>query len=327
MCSLFLFMNELLFHEGGTLYLDEPFLAQPSAATITIRTLRDRPLSELHPSFDDIEDVVCDVSNLELTLPETNKGAKVFSPISTSGTVDDLTNPGYRMLIVRGGRRHYARVSEFDGAVSSFRLDEGLDFPLKEGDKAYGLRVSVGVDWTDVTSDFTGQVKATWTVTVDGKIRKISKVYDVVRQLLERPATWADVIARRPDVDTQVSAIKNKEQFVITAWEDVVTMLYNMGIRHNLIFSDNSTILRDVTVIQTLYNMTMYHSLPIPQSFMGQGDTYLYRLEQERNMALGQFLLPVDDNQDDQISPDEIGAHRRGVWFRTNINHRVSYES
>jgi hypothetical protein len=51
-------VNELIYQQGGTLYLDEPWAAQPTAATITIRTLADKALSTLGGGFVDIEDLM-----------------------------------------------------------------------------------------------------------------------------------------------------------------------------------------------------------------------------------------------------------------------------
>lgn len=320
-------MNELLYQQGGTLILDEKFTSQPASATITLRTMSDDVLSSIDSTFDDIEDEACTVDDLVLTLSASAKGARVFTPAATAGTIPDLTSPGYRLLIIRGGRKYFAQVSEYDtdgDDIVSFRVDEGIDFVISNGDMAYGLRVSYDVDWSTVTSDYTGRIKAVWTVTLaDGTVHKIGKVYDCVKQVLVKQATWSDVVARRPDADIHLSEIRDKEKLVDVAWDDIVTKLYNMGIRHNLVYPDYSTVLRDATVMQCLYNMTMHQGIPAPVLFAAQGRDYTDWLYREISSILGQFLLPVDDNEDGILSRSEVGTNRRAVWLRNRTNHRV----
>jgi len=313
-------MNELIYQAGGTLYLDEPFEAQPTAATITITTLENNLLTTLSDTFTDITAEAADLDDLVLTLPATNRGARVISPSATAGTIPDMTSPGYRLLINRGGRKFWARVSEYDysgGSVSSFRVDEGLDFDVKVGDTAKGVRVSYVVDWSAVTSTFTGQVKAHWAVTVNGAVQNIVKIYDVVRQVLKQPATWSDILARRPDADNQMSEVRDKEKLVTTAWEDIVQYLYNRGVRHNLIVPDGSTTLRDAVVLQTLYNLTLHQSLPVPLAYGGQGEVYIAELRNERNNALSQLMLPVDGDENFSLSKVERNTRRQAVFMRS----------
>lgn len=319
-------MNELIYQAGGTLYLDEPFEAQPSAATITITTLGNLALSTIDSSFSDISAAaVTDVDDLVLTLPATNRGARVISPSATAGTIGDLTSSTYRLLINRGGRKYWVKVAEFDTSgsdVTSFRVDEGLDFDLKAGDTAKGVRIYHTVDWSSVTDDFTGRVKAHWAVTVNGVVQNIVKIYDVVRQVLKQPATWSDVLARRPDADNQSSEVRDKEKLVRTAWEDIVQFLYNRGIRHNLIVGDGATTLRDATVIQTLYNLTLHQSLPVPLSYSGQGDIYLEELKRERTNMLSQLMMPLDGDEDFAISAVEEKTRQGGVFARSPVYWR-----
>lgn len=313
-------MNELIYRAGGTLYLDEPFEAQPTAATITIATLGNQGLSTIDSTFTDISAVAASVDNLVLTLPATNRSARLISPSATAGTIPDLTSEGYRLLINRGGRKYWARVAEYDTSgsnVTSFRIDEGIDFDLKAGDTAKGVRVSYAVDWSAVTSTFTGKVKAHWAVTVGGVVHNIVKIYDVVRQVLKQPATWSDVLARRPDADNQMSEVRDKEKLVRTAWEDVVQYLYNRGIRHNLIVPDGSTTLRDAVVLQTLYNLSLHQSLPVPLSYTGQGREYLDELENDRNSALSQLMLPVDGDENFELSAVEEKSRKQAVFMRS----------
>lgn len=310
-------MNELIYQQGGTLYLDEPWSAQPSAATLTIRTLADKALSTLGGGFTDIEDETATCDNLVLTLPAANAGAKVIAPSATAGTVGALTSPGYKLLINRGGRLYYPKVDEYDGAVTSLRFDDSIPFALKAGDTAKGIRVSYTVDWSAVTDTFVGQVKAIWKVTVGGVVQKVVKVYDVVKQILPQPATWADVLALRPDADTQLAHIQDKERLVTQAWQTVVHDLYTMGIRHNLVVQDGSTTLRDATVLQVLYNLTAHSGLPVPRSYDGQGAAYMDNLRRDRERAYSLLQMPVDDNEDGVIARHEKDINRRAIFFRS----------
>jgi hypothetical protein len=199
-------------------------------------------------------------------------------------------------------------------------LDEGVDFAIKADDTAVGVRVSYDVDWSAVTDDqFVGQVQALWKVTVNGRVQRIRRVYDVVRQVLTRQATWADVLARRPDADENMSQVRDKEKLVETAWEDVVRELYNLGIRHNLLVPNNSTALRDATVLQTILNLTIHQSLPVPPSFMTQPDVYLDNLRSDRSKTLSMLSMPMDKDQNMIISSREAYGNRRAIQLRGKI--------
>lgn len=313
-------MNELIYQQGGVLYLDEAWPSQPSAATVTIRTLANKALSTVDASFDDIEAATATCSNMVLTLGAANAGAKVLSPTDTTGTLDVMTAPGYRLLVNRGGRKYYAKVDEYDAVgseVSSLRMDDGLPFAIKTGDSAYGIRISYNVDWSAVTHTFTGQLKAVWSVTVGGVVHKVVKIYDVVKQVLMQPATWSDVLALRPDADTQLAHIADKERLVTQAWQTVVHDLYTLGIRHNLVVQDGSTTLRDATVYQTLYNLTAHAGLPVPISYSGQGSVYLDNLRRDRERTYSLLQFPVDENEDGVISSAEKNINRRGIFWRS----------
>jgi hypothetical protein len=316
-------VNILIAQQGGMLILDEAFEAQPTAATVTLVTTQNQALSVVHASFADITDAACVVSDMQLTLPATNRGARLFAPTVTSGTVDDMTAPGYQILISRGGRRYYGRVGEYDtdaGDVTSFMIDEGIDFAIKSGDVAYGLRVSYDVDWSAVTDeDFVGEIQALWKVTVGGRVIRIRRVYDVVRQELLRQATWADVLALRPDADDNMSQVRDKEKLVENAWEITVRDLYNMGIRHNLLIPNTNTALRDATVLQTLINLTVHQALPVPATFMTQPEVYLDRLNSDRSKALGRLAMPLDADQNMVLTNTEQHANKRVVQLRGRI--------
>lgn len=311
--------NELIYQQGGTLTLDEAWDAQPTAATITITTLGNKALSTLDATFDDISAETCDLDDLVLTFPASNANAKVLSPSATQGTIGDLTAPGYKMLFNRGGRKYYAEIDEYDynaGIVNSIRLDDGLPFALKAGDQAFGIRVSYDVDWSSVTDDFVGQVKAVWAVTVNSKVHKITKIYDVVKQVLMQPATWTDVLALRPDADTQLAHIQDKERIVTRAWQTVIHDLYTLGIRHNLVVQDGNTTLRDAVVLQALYDLTAHSGLPVPISYSGQGSVYLDNLRRDRERAYSLLQMPVDEDENMIISKAEQDISRRGIFFR-----------
>lgn len=310
-------MNELIFQAGGTLVLDEPWAAQPSEATFTLLTMQGQALSALGGGFTDISEEDATVDDLQITFPATNHGAKVITPSATAGTVGDITSNGYCLLIDRGGRKYWQMVSEYDLSgddISSIRFDSGLPFALKVGDKGYGVRVSYAVDFSSVTSDYTGQLQAIWRVTVDGTVHVVKRIYDLVKQTLQQPATWADVLVLRPDAADHLSNIPNKEALVTKAWETVIQELYDLRIRHNLIVPDGSTYLRDAVVSQTIYNMVIHNDLPAPRIYENQGDAYLDRLLREKDKNLGRLSIPVDANQDSIISPSETRS-RRAVFF------------
>lgn len=313
-------MNELMYQQGGTLYLDENLPFPPVSATFTLRSFGDLVLSAYDEELDDIEAQAATVDALTLTMSASAKGAKLFQPTLTEGAIGDITNGSYRFLVERGGRRQYFRISEYDVTgdnITSFRIDGGLDFPISNGDKIYGLRISYPVDFSTSVSTFVGRLKGTWTVTLsNASVIKVTKVYDVVRQVLVKQASWADVVARRPDVDLQTAEIRDKESLVNVAWDDMVTKLYNMGIRHNLVIPEYSTVLRDATVMQCLYNLTMHTGISPPAIFDNQGDNYLDFLRREISTVLGGFIMPIDDNEDGIIAAKESGSTRRAVWLR-----------
>ena len=323
-------MSELIYRQGGTLQLDEAFATQPTSATITIRTLDNKALSTIDSSFEDIEDVACACDDLSLTFAAANEQARVLVPTATSGTtIPNMTSPHYRMLINRGGRIYYTQVNEFDTQsvdgdliVSSLRLDSPIPFALKAGDTGKGLRVAYTVDWSDVTSEWCGQVKATWKVLVDGEYTKITRIYDVVKQLLFQPATWSDILAVRPDADTQMSHVADKEALVTSAWNTIKQELYTMGIRHNLIISDEATTLRDSVVLQCLYNLTVHAGLPVPLAYAGQGQAYTDLLLRDKARALSLLQMPVDENEDLIVQPAERQTNRNTVFFRSRNTHR-----
>jgi hypothetical protein len=205
----------------------------------------------------------------------------------------------------------------FTAATPGARRDADGRWVMRAGDTAKGIRVSYTVDWSAVTDTFVGQVKAIWKVTVGGVVQKVVKVYDVVKQVLPQPATWADVLALRPDADTQLAHIQDKERLVTQAWQTVVHDLYTMGIRHNLVIQDGSTTLRDATVLQTLYNLTAHSGLPVPRSYDGQGEAYMDGLRRDRERAYSMLQMPVDDNEDGVISRHEKDINRRAIFFRS----------
>lgn len=313
--------NILVYQSGGRLVLDEPFRGQPSAASITIQTLDGENLAELGGGFTSIIDVAADVSTLSLTLPATTFHQRVIAPSATTGfdaDIDALTDPGYVLLVNRGGRLAYATPSEYEVVaddVTSFRLDDGLDFVLTAGDTAKGIRVQYDVDWSVVTSKFVGQVLATWKVTVGSKVQTIKRVYDLVRQVLHCPATWQNVKARRADIDAQTTNVPNKEEAVQQAWEDVCEELRRREIYYNLVIPHGSTALRDSVVYRCLLNLCEGQTLNAPPQYIGGLDEYMRHLEMQRGAAMGALSLYVDKNEDGNITQDEAAPTRR-IWLR-----------
>ena len=301
------------------MYLDEPLPDQPSACTVSITQLDGSGLTDLDGTFVNITDAAATIDNLVLTLPAKASPWRTITPTATTGTIGDMTAEGRRFLLNRGGRKRWTRVSEFDtasGEVTEVRFDEGIDYALKTGDTLKGVRCSYTVNWSSVTSSFVGRVKATWKVTVEGIVRTVVKVYDVVKQVLYCPATWSDVLRLRPDTDNEIAKVADKESLVQQAWQDIVRDLDAMGIRHNLVVPDGSTLLRDATVHQCLINLTQYQGLPTPPGYIGQTDDYISALESKKQSILGKFVLPVDYNQDGNLTENEQYGTKRQVWFR-----------
>lgn len=311
--------NVLLFRQGGTLYLDEALPGQPSACTISITSLDSESLSTLGGGLTEIQDEDCDVGDLVLTLPAKSPPWKLVSPTETAGTIGDMTAPGRRFLLNRGGRKRWVRVSEFDvtgTSVTELRFDEGIDYALKAGDTLVDVRCSYEVDWSDVSGDFVGRVKATWKPVIDGVTHTFAKVYDVVRQILFCPATWSDVLRLRPELDNEISQVLDKESLVEQAWSDIIVSLNSSGIRQNLIVPDGSTILRDAVVRQCIINLTQYHGLVTPPGYIGQTDDYITMLEAAKGGILGKFTMPVDNDQNGLLSTQEQFSTKRQHWFR-----------
>jgi len=295
---------------------------QPSDCTISITQLNNQALSQGGVSLPVVEDEVCDMDDLVLTLPSKSAPWRIVTPTGTVGTVGDMTAEGRRFLLNRGGRKRWARVSEFDTSsagtvVDEVRFDEGIDYGLKTGDTLSGVRCSYDLDWSTQSSMFVGQIKAVWTVTIDTLVLTFVKVYDVVRQILFCPASWSDVLSLRPELDNEISQVMDKERIVIQAWQDIITNLDKAGVRHNLIIPDGSTVLRDAVVHQVIINLTQYHGLMTPQGYIGQTDNYVEMLEERRNRILGDLRMPVDNNEDGILSHREQFDPKRQHWFKS----------
>lgn len=307
--------NLLIAGQGGWLHLDEALPRQPDSATITLTVVDQKASSD--GSFPTVTGATCAVDDLVLTLPDRTAPWRTIAPTATAGTIGDLLAPRRRFLLNRAGRRLYLRASEAEGDgsdVTLLRFDEGIDFSVKAGDTLSGVRCSYQVDLDGI--GFVGRVKADWRVVCGSEVFLFTYLYDVMRQEIGQPATWADVLRVRPDADNELSQIPNKEVFVEQAWEEVSRDLYNMGIRHNLIVPNGSTVLRDATVTQCILNLVMYQNLSVPSSFIGQGEDYMMHLERKVSKTLGQFFLPVDEDQDGKITLADRSTTRRQVWFR-----------
>jgi hypothetical protein len=310
--------NEIIFQAGGRLSLSLPWTAQPSAATFTLRTLQNQPVSVIGGGFTDLEHVHCNVSNLVLTLPACNEGAKIVIPTLTTGAIpNNITD--IPLLFNRGGRRQMITPLECDHngtAVSKLRFDVGLPFALVAGDTASALEVSYNLDLSGVSSAFTGKLQGIWDVTVNGETHRTTMVYDIVKQKLAQPATWQDVVNLRPDVADHLRNVANKEEFVRLAWENVQLDLYALGIRHNLIVADGSATLRDAVVFQTIYNLTIHLNLPVPSVFEVSGEAYLDRIMRDKDKCLGQLSFPIDHLQIGILDSSNSGRNRKAVYFR-----------
>lgn len=307
--------NLLITNQGGWLHLDEALPRPPDSATITLAVVDQKASSQ--GSFPTVVDDVCVLDDLVLTLPDRQAPWRTIVPTATAGTIGDLSAPRRRLLLDRGGRRVYLRPSEADDDgtdVTSLRFDEGIDFTVRAGDELEGIRCSYYVDLDGIS--FVGRIKAEWRVVCGSEVFRYTYLYDVMRQEIGQPATWADVLRVRPDADNELSQVPNKEVLVEQAWEEVARELYNMGIRHNLIIPNGSTVLRDATVMQCILNLTMYQNLSVPSSFVGQGEDYMMHLERKVSKTLGQFFLPVDEDQDGLLTSSDEQKTRRQVWFR-----------
>lgn len=314
--------NILVYQAGGRLVLDEPFRGQPSAATVTLETLDGQPLTELGSGFAAIANVPAAFSTLSLTLPGTTLRQRNIAPSATAGYVagvDDLTDPGYALLVNRGGRLEHVCASEYTVSgsnITALRFDDGLDYALTAGDTAKGVRVQYDVDWSSVTAKFVGQIQATWKITVNGRVHVVKRIYDVVRQVLHCPAKWADVRNLRADVDQQTSNIQNKEAHVLTAWENVQEELRNRDAYHNLIVPHGSYALRDAVVYRCLINLAAHQSLNVPPDYVGGLAEYVDWLEDQKGRALGPLTIFLDKNEDGKLSENELVGARGPIMLR-----------
>lgn len=307
--------NLLITKQGGWLHLDEMLPSPPLSAEITIERQDERASS--NGAIPSTVDEFCVLDDLVLTLPTRTAPWRTIAPMTTEGTIGDLTETRRRFILQRGGRKAYLVVSEFDedaGDVTTLRFDEGIDFSTKEGDTLSGLRCSYYMDLQDV--EFVGRVKANWKVECAEGFFRYTYIYDVMRQEIGQPASWSDVLRMRPDADNELSQVMNKEIFVTQAWEEVSRDLLNMGIRHNLIIPNGSTLLRDAVVYKTLLNLVMFQNLSVPSSFLGQGEDFMMHMERNISKALGQLAMPVDEDEDGEILANGQSQHRRQVWFR-----------
>ena len=311
--------KHLVYQQGGTLYLDEKFEAQPSAVTITLRTMGNDALSTLGTGFSDVEAVSATAESLSMTLAATNEGAKEVAVSADSGTpTTGMLDYSYRHLVENAeGRQAWPRVSgrTLDGGdVNKLIFDEGIPFDISAGDTAKSIRCSYAVNWSSVTATFNGRVQALWKVTVAGEVRKIKKIYDIVKQEFVQPAEWADVLARYPELSAKTGRRFDFERTVRQAWEDILRELSAMGVRANLIIPEGDYSLRDATVFQCLANLG--RSGIVPRVFDDSPEDYIELMEQEKQGALGQLTQFVDDDEDESLEYDEEDRARRAVWFR-----------
>tara|TARA_Y100001973_G_C5194480_1_gene333261 strand:- start:877 stop:1821 length:945 start_codon:yes stop_codon:yes gene_type:complete len=311
--------KHLVYQQGGTLFLDEKFEAQPSAVTITLRTLGNDALSTLGTGFSDVENVSATAESLSMVLAATNEGAKEVVVSSDSGTpTSGMLDYSYRLLVENAeGRQAWPRVSgrTFSGSdVNKLIFDEGLPFDVSVGDTAKSVRCSYAVNWSSVTATFNGRIQALWKVTVNGEVKKVKKVYDIVKQEFVQPAEWADVLSRYPELSTKTGRRFDFERTVRQAWEDILRELMAMGVRANLVIPESDYSLRDATVFQCLANLG--RSGIVPRVFDASPEEYIDLMEQEKQSALGQITQFVDDDEDEALETEEEDRARRTVWFR-----------
>ena len=309
----------LVYRQGGTLTLDERFEAQPSSCTITIRTLQDDVLSTIS-GLSNVEAASATVETLDLTLAATAKGARQITVSTGSGTgVSSLLTPGFRLLIVdTTGRKQWATVNGVTtsaGVPTILYIDEGVDFALAAGAKAYSVRCSYAVDWSAVTSTYVGEVKVKWVATVGGVATTRVKIVDIVKQELAAPAVWADILDLRPDADEQMSRVKDKDRLLRVAWEHLTRQMRNMGVYHNLIVTDGTSGLRDAHVYETLLLLTRHQGLTPPLETTKE--LYEDDLVRDRDAALfGLRHMAVDADEDEAIADDERDVNYGVMFFR-----------
>ena len=310
--------NYLIYQQGGTLYLDEKWEAQPSAVTITLRTLGNDALSTLGTGFSDVEAASATAETLSLTMAVTNEDAKQVTVSATSGTpTSGIMDENYRLLVVSAdGRQWWPRVSgrTLDGSnVTQLVFDEGIPFDITAGDLAKSVRCSYAVNWSSVTSDFKGRIQAIWKVTVGGEVKTVKKVYDIVKQELVQPAEWSDVLSRFPELSAKTGRRFDYERVVEQAWQDIQRELFAMNVRTNLVIPESDYSLRDATVYQALSNLG--RAGVVPRVFEDKPDDYIDLMEQERIAGLGQVSTFVDDDEDESLEESEEGRSRLAVWM------------
>lgn len=311
--------NVLVYQQGGTLTLDEKLDAQPSAVTVSLRTLGNESLTTLGTGFVDVTDAAATAETLSLTLAATNEGAREVTVSATSGTpTSGMLDPGYRLLLTSSqGRQDWVRPDgrTIDGSdVTKLYLDSKLKFDLAAGDTAKSIRCTYAVDWSSVTSTYTGRIQVIWKVTVGGVVKTIIKVYDIVKQELVCPADETDLLDRQPWLQHKLAHQSALSRALRLGWEKVEQRLSNMGIRTNLIISDGDTNLRDATVWSALLVLAQAGHAPTHlQEDIGE---WIEMLEHEVITSLGPIRQFVDEDEDGALESGEEDQSRMTPYFR-----------
>jgi len=315
-------MNVLLYQQGGTLYLDKPLEAQPSACTISIKSLGNDDLSEVGSTFDDIDDEDATAEDLSLTLGATTKGAREVAVSATSGEPNpDPFDENYRLLVTTAtGRVGWWKVDGRtldDGDVTQLEFDQQIPFALAVGDLAKSVRCSYAVDWSGVTDTFSGRLQVFWKPTINGVQRTYREVVDIVKQLQSQPATWADVLEMHPSIQHSITnRVKDCESLVRKAWNQVQRKLWKMDVQaHDLVFLGGDDSLADAVIAQTMLNLT--HLNIYPASKKDEPKEYQSELRLDIESALGLLTQAyLDANENLSLEAAETSVPLRQAFFR-----------
>ena len=317
-------MYLLVYQQGGTLYLDEPLGAQPTACTLTLTGRDGTALSSIDSSFSDVAASACTVETLSLTLAAANAGAREVAVTATAGTpVSGLDDRFYRLLITNtDNRKILVRVSGWEtsgGDITNLKIDTGLPWDIAAGATAKSVRCTKAISWSAVTSTFTGSLMAVWRVTVDGAVKPIVKEVDVVRQVPLPPISWADVLDQRSDLNHFLGPHSNPERLVLEAWDRVLVRLMNIrttsgkSVLHTSLVDNGGPHLRQAAINELLMLLASQHNY-VPSAWEGDVDGYLDDMDSAQNRALA-ISNYADLDEDGLLSESEKAPVSRHIWF------------
>lgn len=303
--------------------MDAPLEAKPTAGTFTLRTLDNGGLDSVGLPLAEAIEVTID--DLDVTLSAANAGAYIVPVTSVVGALTACGDSDYKLLLKSGLRCAHVRVvdtvTDESDEITHLHMASGLPFEVKDGDKLTAVRVSVDIDWKEATdASFVGHLKGTWDLELGDDKCTMVLVYDIVRQVFKQPVTWVDVLDRRPDADTLVcgpSAEAGKERFVKKAWKDIERQLHDRGIGvHQIVPDAQITKVGEAVVLQTILNLVKHAGLSPPSTYIDDPMEYIAEVERDIDRVLLNIRMPVDFNEDNILSSEEVEAVHSQLNFR-----------